>query len=96
VRANDFNCYNDDHPAFVIKPPMTMCQARGVSVYTDSGECRNMLRLRNLRGRIVFAVKLLHGAGYVKPTPTRDSPSHYTWWPFAGYDVLANSEELVG
>ena len=42
---------------------------------------------RNLRRMLVCRVVLDKGAGRILKT---GSEAHYTWWPLADYDILAN------
>ena len=65
------------------------CQARGVSVFDNYRAAARSSNTRNLRGTQVCRVILGPGAGRIMKT---GSPSHYTWWPFADYDILANCE----
>jgi hypothetical protein len=61
------------------------CQARGLSVYTDRKDTLGLLKLPALRGRLVAGVALDAGAGYIQQT---GRPSHHTWWPLRGFDLL--------
>ena len=63
------------------------CQVRGVSVFDNYGVAVNWTKSRNLRGTQVCRVTLNRGAGRITKTGSR---AHYTWWPLANYDILAN------
>lgn len=64
------------------------CRARGLSVYARRGDAINRSRKRALRGTLVCRVSLQPGAGSILKT---GGGSHYTWWPLADFDILANS-----
>ena len=68
---------------------VTECQARGLSVFSDRRDAEQRLKRRNLRGMLVCQVALTAGAGYIQQTGEH-SPTHYTWWPLAGFDILGN------
>lgn len=68
-------------------PGIAECQARGLSVHTDRSDTVKLLKLPSLKGCFVCKVTLDVGAGKIEQT---NKPSHHTWWPFAGYDILAN------
>lgn len=70
-------------------PDLSECQLKGLSVHKDKSDSRNLLKLPNLRNRLIYKVTLRTGAGKIKQT---NKPSHHTWWPFAGYDILTNCE----
>ena len=63
------------------------CQARGLSVFTDFKRATQALKLPRMRGRLVCQVQLARGAGFIMQTGRRN---HYTWWPLADFDILAN------
>lgn len=65
------------------------CLARGLSVRLKRTDLENLLKLPKFRGSLIGRVTLLNGAGYIKQTGQR---SHYTWWPFAAFDILGNSQ----
>ena len=65
------------------------CRARGVSVFTNLSDAERQTRRRNLRNLIPCLVTLTAGAGCIKKT---GGSSHYTWWPYDGYDILANCQ----
>lgn len=63
------------------------CQAMGVSVYLDKRDCEDLRKLTHLKGMTVVCVDLLPGCGKILKT---SSKSHYTWWPFADFNVVMN------
>lgn len=63
------------------------CQTRGLSVHDNIREAQLLLRTRNFRGCTICRINLDLGAGYIQRTGRR---SHFTWWPLADYDILAN------
>ncbi len=63
------------------------CRARGVSVFANLSDAERQTRRRNLRHLTPCQVVLTTGAGRIKETGGR---SHYTWWPYDSYDILAN------
>ena len=63
------------------------CQARGLSVFTDSRDLTRVLKLRHMRGRSICRVQLDRGAGFIMQMGQRN---HYTWWPLADFDILAS------
>ena len=65
------------------------CQALGLSVHTELRDSKKALKLPTQRGRRICRVHLGPGAGRVQQTGT---PSHHTWWPLAGYDILIRCE----
>ena len=65
---------------------VTECQARGLSVHTVRSDSEKVLKLPKFQGRFICRLRLGAGAGRMQQT---GRPSHYTWWPFADYDVLA-------
>ena len=63
------------------------CRARGVSVFTILSDAERQTRRRNLRDLTLCQVVLATGAGRIEKT---GGSSHYTWWPYDSYDILAN------
>ena len=49
-------------------------------------DAEKRLRLQKMRGRKICRLRLSAGAGHIQQTGRK---SHYTWWPFADYDILA-------
>ncbi len=70
------------------------CQVRGLSVFMKSTDAARAARhSRNLRNMQVSRLTLTQGAGYIQQTGTGNR-SHYTWWPYREFDVLANCEVM--
>ena len=68
------------------------CRARGLSIFMQAADAvRVTQRSRNLRGAKLARLTLNQGAGYIKQTGNR---SHHTWWPYQGFDILANCEVM--
>ena len=67
--------------------PVPECQVRGVSVFDNLQVATEWSKTRNLRGRQVCRVTLTQGAGRILKT---SGEAHYTWWPLADFDILAN------
>lgn len=65
------------------------CQARGLSVFSEFQQAAKQLKRPTLRGAMVGRVALENGAGYILQTGQK---AHYTWWPFADFDVLASCQ----
>ncbi|MDP1586916.1 MAG: hypothetical protein Q8M07_04205 [Prosthecobacter sp.] len=65
------------------------CEARGLSVFTESQDASRLLLLPKFRVCHVFRVTLNSGAGMVAPT---FRPSHHTWRPLADYDILSRCQ----
>lgn len=61
------------------------CRVGGLSVHTDRRDSERARRLPTLQGRLICRLRLDAGAGMLLQT---GRPSHHTWWPLAGYDVL--------
>ncbi len=68
------------------------CIARGISVFSDQNVARDLLRLRSQRGKLICKLTLENGAGFILKT---GRPTHFTWWPFAEFDVVGNSQVLI-
>ena len=63
------------------------CRARGLSVFAERRVAERLAKKPNLTGSVICQVTLTPGAGRIKQTGGR---SHYTWWPYKDYDILAN------
>ena len=63
------------------------CRARGLSIFADRRVAERLAKKPNLTGSEICQVVLTPGAGRIKQTGGR---SHYTWWPYKDYDILAN------
>lgn len=67
------------------------CLACGLSVFAERRDAEKLLKLPRLRGGMLTTVRLTQGAGRIQQT---FRPSHHTWWPFAGFDILAHCERV--
>lgn len=81
----DFRSQRAENPQRHFRIPE--CRVRGLSVFSDYRVAVSWSKSRNLRGTQVCRVTLDRGAGRIEKT---GSPAHYTWWPLADYDILAN------
>lgn len=68
------------------------CIARGVSVFSDQNVAGDLLRLPSQRGKLICELTLDNGAGFILKT---GRPSHFTWWPFAEFDIVGNSQVFI-
>ena len=62
------------------------CMRRGLSVFRDGAEARHLTRIFPKLGSLVFRGELVPQHGKIKPTPTRDRPTHTTWWSYPSVD----------
>ena len=63
------------------------CLARGLSVHADRRDSEQAKKLPKFQRCVICSVRLEAGAGRIQQT---FKPSHHTWWPFAGFDILAH------
>lgn len=84
-RDGDFRSQRAERPRASFG--VTECQARGLSVFAVLEDARTLCKLPKMRNRLVCRVQLNFGAGSIQQTGKK---SHYTWWPFAEFDILAN------
>ena len=96
VRSNpptdgDFRSQRAENPDRVFRG-VTECQARGVSVFADFDVAEELSTGGRLKGTEVCRVALERGAGRILTTGRY---SHCTWWPLAGYDILANCQVIA-
>ncbi len=82
---DDFRSQRAERPQRTF--PVPECQVRGVSVFDNLRVAARWSNSRNLRGTQVCRVTLTQGPGRILKT---GSPAHYTWWPLADFDILAN------
>lgn len=91
VRSNpptldDFRSQRAEKPEAVFGG-VDECRARGLSVYANRADCDKTLKLPRFRRHHACKVELGEGAGRILQT---GQPSHHTWWPLAGFDILAH------
>lgn len=84
---DDFRSQRAEKPAAQFN--VSECRARGVSVFASRRDVEIRARRGNLEGLAICQVTLVEGAGRIKKTGAR---SHHTWWPYSGYDILANCQ----
>lgn len=65
------------------------CRARGLSVFENRQDAERQLELKSWHGARLCRVDLVPGAGRILKTYRN---SHYTWWPLADFDILANCQ----
>ena len=65
----------------------TECRVRGLSVHGDIRDSAKTMKLPAQKGKHVCRVDLDAGAGSIQKT---GRASHHTWWPLAGFDIIAN------
>ena len=93
VRANpptddDFMSHRAKYPHKEFEN-MSECQVLGVSVALERRSLERRLKRENMRGMLRCRVELNRGAGFIQQTGRKRV--HYTWWPLAEFDILANS-----
>jgi len=84
-RDGDFRSQRAEKPRAIFK--VTECRARGLSVFAMLEDARNLCKLQRMRNKRICRVQLNFGAGRIQQTGKQ---SHYTWWPLADFDILAN------
>ena len=83
---DDFRSQRAENPHRAFRR-VTECQSRGVSVFADQRDAERQTEIPRLKGLAVCQVDLVSGAGRIQKT---GRSSHYTWWPYANYDILTN------
>ena len=58
-------------------------------MYANRSDAETTLRLPRFRGWLICRVRLREGAGRIQQTGRE---THHTWWPLAGYDILAHCD----
>ena len=66
---------------------VTECQSRGLSVFADQRDAERQTEIPRLKELAVYRVDLFTGVGQIQKT---GGSSHYSWWPYADYYILAN------
>ena len=82
----DFQSQRAENPHRLFRG-VTECQSRGLSVFADQRDAERQTEIPRLKGLAVCRVDLAAGAGRIQKT---GGSSHYTWWPYADYDILTN------
>lgn len=81
---DDFRSQRAENPE---RPFHDECRARGLSVHGDIRDSARTMKLPTQKGKRICRVELDIGAGSVQKT---GRGSHQTWWPLAGFDIIAN------
>ena len=86
----DFRSQRAERPA--ARFSASECQARGASVYANRRDAERQTEIPKLNRLAVCQVDLVVGAGRIKKT---GGSSHYTWWPYGDYSILANCRMVI-
>jgi hypothetical protein len=63
------------------------CEACGLSVFTNKDDMEHLKQLPYFRDKCKIASgKLTRDSGLIKNTPSKQAPSHHTWWVLPNYD----------
>lgn len=65
------------------------CQARGVSLFVEPQQAMALKDI--VKAYLCCEITLSRGAGPILET---QHGSHYTWWPLADFDILANCKVI--
>ena len=66
------------------------CRRKALSVFRSRLEAEHQARLfRGWKRKYIVQAELASAHGKTRPTPTRDRPSHTSWWPSASLDAAA-------
>lgn len=84
----DFRSKRAQSPNHRFREPDSECILRGLSVFSTPRDAEKLLEARYWRGASVCRVELGPGAGSI--LQTGENSDHYTWWPLADFDILAN------
>ena len=83
--AADFYSYRRLYPQQFFK--VGECLARGISVFESLSDCEKMLKLPNLRGRLLVSIDIPSDGGAIQKT---GSVGHFSWWRCAAFDPGAH------
>ena len=84
---DDFQSQRSEKPTTQFN--VSECRARGVSVFSNRRDVESQTKRYNLKSLAVCQVTLTADAGRIKKT---GGSSHYTWCPYACYEILANCQ----
>ena len=70
----------------------TICRAHGISLFSAISSIKKLRKNAPYKKYSICEVVLTRKAGYI--LQTGNNVHHYTWWPFANFDILANSSRL--
>lgn len=65
------------------------CLRVGLSMLRSLTDAEHLIRLNRKLGTEIYRGELITSHGHSKLTGSHRSPSHTTWWPFAGIDRAA-------
>ena len=86
----DFDSWRVKNPG--VQPrTASECEAPGLSVFSQSQDVRKLIGRSGATKARVCQVALDRGAGRIQKTGGR---SHYTWWPWADFDILARCQVM--
>jgi hypothetical protein len=88
---NDFLSLKERKPEKVFADPVMVCQACGLSVFTDLTGLELARRVsRGLRKKKVAKGYLSKNSGKIKNTPSQKTGNtHHTWWPARNIEPCA-------
>lgn len=84
----DFHSLRRLNPNSRHEDPVLECRARGLSLFTDPSKAKQRTK-KKLRDGKLCGLKLTKGAGKIIQSGRL---GHYTWWPFADFDILSCCE----
>ena len=88
---SDFASLRARNPTKRMKSRKRECEACGVSVWRTLESIRLLQsRHKKFRGKGIAQVRLDLEAG--KIYQSKSNPDHFTWWPFASFEILNNCE----
>lgn len=87
--SEDFDSWRTLNPDTKCPGEVCECRARSVSVLETEEAAKRKRKLPKLKNSSISKLKLNRGAGKIKKT---GGAAHYSWWPFADYDILAVCE----
>ena len=82
--AADFLSYHEEGK--LIRDLRKVCQAHGVSVHGSEEGAIHHRKVFGWASQFFAKGRLTPAHGKTKPTPSKSSPSHITWWPYDGVD----------
>lgn len=84
-------------------PDADSCIRRSLSVFRSQDDARHQIRLFERWSKKFLAQTTLQAEhGHTMPTPTKDRPTHTSWWPAPDLDAAGRAalftviEEVVG
>lgn len=83
----DFQSQRAKNPGKIYQ--VSECRARGLSVYARLEDAKALAARLGLERSYFCRVALQPGAGRILKT---GSLSHYTWWPWADFDILSHCQ----